>query len=81
MLIQNAYVKIFKVKDKSFQALVGFAEDEKGNLPLLMLTASRKVMKDVKKNEEYVCDIMLKKDDSYNTWLVIKKVHEQINKG
>jgi hypothetical protein len=78
MYIQNAYVKIFKVKEKSFQALVGFNKDANENLPLLMLTASKKVLSDVKENEEYVCDILLKKDDSYNIWLVIKKIQNKI---
>jgi hypothetical protein len=78
MYIQNAYLKIFKVKSKSFQALVGFHKDDNGKLPLLMLTASKKVLSDVEENEEYVADILLKKDDSYNIWLVIKKVHNKI---
>jgi len=78
MYIQQAYLKIFKVKEKSFQALVGFAKESNGKLPLLMLTASKKVLSDVKEGEEYVADILLKKDDSYNIWLVIKKVHNKI---
>jgi len=80
MYLKQAYVKIYKTNEKSFQALVGYHEKENKTLPLLMLTASKNKIPNAKEGDEYICDISLKKDNNYNIWLVIDKVHNQIGK-
>ena len=74
MILNGAYVKIFKVQANSFQALVGYGKDSKGVLQLLMLTSSKKTLKEPIEGQEYICDIRLKKDNNYNIWLIVDKV-------
>jgi hypothetical protein len=78
VILYGAYVKIYKVQPNSFQALVGYGKDSKGVLQLLMLTSSKKTLKNPKEGEEYICDIRLKKDSQYNIWLIVDKVVSNI---
>jgi len=86
MLINGAYIKVHKIKDKSVQLLIGFAkEDDK--LPLYMVTASKKsfdkALTEAKLNafagSELVGDVKLIKDSQFRTWLNIKAINQKLN--
>jgi hypothetical protein len=78
MRIEKAYIEVFKVSKKSFTALVGYHKNEKGEIPLLMLTSSKKVLKNPQEGDEYVADICLRKDNNFNIWLVIEDIIQKL---
>lgn len=80
MYIKNCKLKVFKVNPRSVSFLIIKDQNEKGEEPKLLLTASIKNLSSLNlrlNNEDtLIADIMLTKDNSYNIWLVIKKVYK-----
>jgi len=91
MRIENAYIKIHSVKEKSLVCLIGLARTEEGKLPLYMVSSSMKSFNKMIENSsenktlkpkqglEMVATIHLQKDDQYRTWLVFKDFNNVLN--
>jgi hypothetical protein len=92
MRIEDAYIKIHSVKEKSVVCLIGLARTKEGKLPLYMISSSVKSFNKMveqsndfsglnpKKDMEIVATIHLQKDDQYRTWLVFKDIKEVLSK-